>query len=200
MIATSTLQWKHWFANKELTTNWLGDNPVHWFAPLAPWLESPCSVLEIGSYEGRSAIAFLEYLPLCRLTTVDIFIDPDVEARFDRNLAPYGERVTKIKGRAIPIMEKMLDERVEFDVIYLDTGKNRAASFANSAIAWPLLRTGGILIWDDMLWGPERPDHSRPGPGIRLFASMFADCLTVLHDGKQLLARKTDKWPDANRP
>lgn len=195
MSTITAPDWRHWFAGKELTTNWLGSEVVHWFGPLAPWIEKPCSVLEIGSYEGRSAIAFLEYLPLCRLTTVDIFIDPDVEARFDRNMAPYGGRATKIKGRAIPVMEKMLDERVQFDAIYLDTGKNRAASFANSAIAWPLLRTGGVLIWDDLLWGPERPDDSRPGPGIRLFAGMFAGCLDILHDGKQLIVRKTAKWP-----
>lgn len=195
MTETTEPRWADWFAGKALTKNWLGNRLVHWFGPLAPMRDKPCRVLEIGSYEGRSAIAFLEYLPLCRLTTVDIFIDPEVEARFDRNMAVYGERVTKITGRAIPVMEKMLDDRVRFDVIYLDTGKNRAASFANSAIAWPLLRVGGVLIWDDLLWGPERPDDSRPGPGIRMFAEMFADCLDVLHEGEQMIVMKTANWP-----
>ena len=49
MDTTTTPQWKHWFDGKELTTNWLGDGLIHWFEPLAPWRDTPCSVLEVGS-------------------------------------------------------------------------------------------------------------------------------------------------------
>ena len=187
--------WREWFSDKELTKNWLGEKLIFWFDALAPLRDKPSNLLEVGSYEGRSAIAFLEYLPRCHLTAVDIFVDPNVEARFDRNMRRYGSRVTKIKDRAAPTMDRMLKERVLFDVIYLDTGKSKSVSFVYSALAWPLLRTGGVIIWDDLIWGQDRPEDDQPGAGIRLFADMFSDCLDVLHKGKQLIARKTGVWP-----
>jgi predicted O-methyltransferase YrrM len=191
---SAALDFQPWFRNKEFTADWLSVKLPFWLAPLRPWIDKEAEVLEVGSYEGRSAVAFLEYLPCCRLTAVDIFIDSTVEGRFDRNMAPYGNRVVKIKDRAIPAMEKMLDSQ-SFDIIYLDTGKTRSVAFANSALAWPLLRVGGILIWDDLIWGGDRADHKRPEHGIRQFYRAFASCMDVLHEGHQLIARKTKDWP-----
>jgi predicted O-methyltransferase YrrM len=82
-----------------------------------------------------------------------------------------------------------------FDVIYLDAEKTRHGAFAHSALAWPLLKFGGILIWDDLLWEEQRPHDQRPGPGIELFRSTFKSCLSVLHQDWQLIARKTREWP-----
>jgi predicted O-methyltransferase YrrM len=190
----TNVDWKSWFKDKEFTTDWLSMKLPHWLTPLRPWIDTEAEVLEVGSYEGRSAVAFLEYLPRCHLTAVDIFIDPKVEGRFDRNMAPYGDRVTKMKKRGIPVMERMLDQR-SFDIIYLDTGKTRSVAFANSALAWPLLRVGGVMIWDDLIWGTDRSVDKRPEQGIRQFHSSFATCMEVLHEGHQLIAKKTRDWP-----
>lgn len=185
-----------WFAGKDLTRDMLRGKAARWLTLLEPWRDKPCDVLEVGSYEGRSAIVFLEYLFHCRLTAIDIFMDPAVEARFDRNMADYGTRVTKIKARAIPTMERMvLNEDTFFDVIYLDTGKRRVISHANSVLAWPLLRIGGIMIWDDFQWGQDKVETYQPGLGIRLFAEAFSHCMEVLYEGNQLIAKKISEWP-----
>ena len=188
------MKWKHWFKDKELTTNWLGNEAEHWFVPLAGLVDKECKVLEIGSYEGRSAICFLEYLPKCHLTAVDIFIDPDVEGRFDRNIAPYGNRVTKIKGRGQNQLDLMLRKET-FDVIYLDTGKWRDMTFANTAAAWPLLNVGGVFIWDDLQWGKERAGKDRPHDGIWQFCLAFEECIEYQYEGLQMIVRKVKDWP-----
>jgi hypothetical protein len=100
---------------------------------------------------------------------------------------------------AIAALNGLSDRR--FDVIYLDAAKSPHNAFAQSALAWPLLKVGGVIIWDDLLWeGPSEWEPAirsgeGPGRGILLFCSTFKPCLKVLHKGYQLIARKTDEWP-----
>jgi predicted O-methyltransferase YrrM len=118
-----------------------------------------------------------------------------VEQRFDRNLAQFGDRVTKIKGGAAPVLDRMRAGGNTFDIIYLDAGKRRDWVFALSALAWPLLRVGGVLIWDDLRWGRGKPDDERPESAIQLFRSAFSSCLEILHEDRQMIVRKKAEWP-----
>lgn len=196
-----------WFAGKTFTTDWLGSKLDPWFAALAPLREHPVRVLELGSFEGRSAVAFLEYLPRSHVSSVDRFEFKDrhangsdgltVEDRFDKNMQPYGERITKIKGSVLSVLDGLMSEHARFDVIYLDAGKQRDNVFANSVAAWPLLNIGGIVIWDDLDWGSDLASADRPGDAIRLFAKAFAPCLHVMHQRSQLIAKKKSDWPNA---
>src|ERR1700747_2099628 len=102
-----------YFVGKELTTNWISRNHQLWADVLAPRREEPLRILEIGSWEGRSALFFLNYLPRASIVCVDTFAGSvehrswplwrrvwqltGIERRFDRNLAPFGERVQKRK-------------------------------------------------------------------------------------------------------
>ncbi len=194
-----------WFEGKEFSNDWLSKKVIPWFTALAPWRQAPAEVLEVGSYEGRSAIMFLSYLPQSRVTCVDTFgledvtADTDggqiVEQRFDSNLLPFGERVIKIKGTAATALDRMRGERASYDIIYLDADKQRDGVFALTALAWPLLRVNGILIWDDLRWGGGKADAERPESAIRLFCSAFSRSLSVLHDDRQMIIRKTSDWP-----
>jgi hypothetical protein len=81
-----------------------------WPRILRPWRHRNLHVLEIGSWEGRSAIFWLEYLPAAHLVCIDSFDGgvvgssllewraqvPFIDTRFDANLAPYAGRFTKI--------------------------------------------------------------------------------------------------------
>lgn len=194
-----------WFEGKSFTTDWLGSKLDPWLAALASFREMPVQVLELGAFEGRSAIAFLEYLPLSHVSSVDRFVfvtkhadgsdGLTVEDRFDANLKSYGPRITKIKGSVLSVLDDLTRSRARFDVIYIDAGKQRDSVFANTAAAWPLLKVDGIIIWDDLDWGSKLPSANRPGDAISLFARSFAPCLDILHQRSQLIARKTSDWP-----
>jgi predicted O-methyltransferase YrrM len=186
-----------WFAGKALTgPDWVTTRVPFWAEALAAKRAEPVEVLEIGSYEGRSAIVFLELLPACRLTAVDVFVDPNVEANFDANMARYPGRTTKHKGRALQHMDELYAGGRQFDVIYLDAGKVREGTLAQGALAWGLLKVGGILIFDDLLWKPEKPDRERPESAIRLFAAAFRPAVTFLpaHRSQVIMAKHAD-WP-----
>lgn len=186
-----------WFEGKDFTQDWLNKKLGAWLAPLEPLIDRQCEILDVGSFEGRSAVAFLEYLPKSNVTTIDLFNSPDTERRCRRNLSTYGERATIVKGRAAAILDQFVWEQKCFDVIYLDAGKRPFNTLAQSCLAWSLLRIGGIVIWDDLIWKPQIPDSERPGPGqgIEMFAEIFADCFTELHRQQQLIVKKTSDWP-----
>lgn len=188
--------WRQWYAEKEFTSDWLTEKLPSWIATLAPFRETAKDILDVGAYEGRSAIAFLELCPGATVTSIDIFSDPLVEARFDRNLMPYGRRLLKLKGRALSALDRLYDNGRQFDIVYLDAAKRRTETLAQSVLAWSLLREGGILIWDDVRWKPHLPDAQRPGPGIELFAATFAGCYERLHRDRQLIVRKSAEWPN----
>jgi hypothetical protein len=57
-----------WYAGKDFTTDWTTAYFRGWADLLAARRHESLRVLEIGSWEGRSAILFLNYLPHCHIT------------------------------------------------------------------------------------------------------------------------------------
>ena len=126
---------RSWFRGKEFTTDWSSGNFSLWRRVLWPLRNEPIKVIEIGSWEGRSAIFFLNFFDQSTIACIDTFAGnteeskvyeglagllPDVEQRFDRNLAPYQNRVEKIKSRSGPALEKLKMAGRRFDLAYID--------------------------------------------------------------------------------
>src|SRR3954452_12162279 len=103
-----------WFWNKEFSSDWTTLHLPVWHQLLTPWRERPLRILEIGSWEGRSALFFLNYFRHSTMTCIDTFQGSDslrrqpvwaqqianIEGRFDRNLASFSGRVEKIKSHS----------------------------------------------------------------------------------------------------
>lgn len=192
--------WTCWFQGKEFSADWSSDRFATWTDVLAEFADQRVDILEIGSWEGRSAIFFLEFLPHARITCVDSFegspllrsVSPwrealqHVEGRFDRNLSPYGMRVEKLRSMSIPALFSMFQAQRKFDLIYIDGSHDRDDVLMDSILSWRLLKDQGILMWDDYTFQAARP----PGPAIDLFLDMNADQLAEIHRGKQLIVRK----------
>ena len=152
-------------------------------AVLAPLRGRGADVLEIGSWEGRSAIFFLNYLRDCKIVCIDTFAGgvehqtagpfvaevPLIEQRFDRNLAAFAGRVEKMTSASVPALQQLAAERRQFDLAYIDGSHLRDDVTADSNHAWPLVRPGGIVIWDDYTWSPDAPPEQRPQPAIDAF-------------------------------
>src|SRR5262249_5922150 len=100
-----------WYCKATFAYDWTSPHFPGWNAVLGS-RDRSLRILEIGSYEGRSAIFFLNYFPTSRLICVDWWntdtnepellpLLPDAlehfshaEEHFDLNLAPYGDRMT----------------------------------------------------------------------------------------------------------
>jgi predicted O-methyltransferase YrrM len=197
------------FQNKQFSADWTSHNFPNWMTVLAPLQNRAAHVLEIGSWEGRSAIFWLEYLPRCRLVCIDSFDGgttgptlPELrsqaaltEGRFDANLAPYAGRFEKVVSRSVPALDRLNARKSEFDLIYVDGGHLRDEVLVDSLLCWPMLRPGGILIWDDYAWHPELPSRQRPQEAIDTFLRLQTGSFTELHRSYQVIVEKISHHP-----
>jgi len=151
--------------------------------------------LEIGCFEGRSTLWFLENIlthPSATIACIDSFSRGGGEPRFEHNIAlsGYTSRVTKIKGRSEDELFELTRE--SFDAIYID-GSHRAVDVLMDAVAaWQLLKPGGTMIFDDYGWGEDRPAADRPRRAIDLFIDLLGPRAELRHRGYQVILRKVN--------
>jgi predicted O-methyltransferase YrrM len=162
-------------------------------------------VIEIGSWEGRSALFFLNYLPQSRLVCIDTFEGseehrahpetfandlPEMERRFDANLAPFADRLEKIKATsAVALAELGIDGR-RFDIAYIDGSHRSADVYSDGVLARSMLVPGGILIFDDYEWEYMPEPRSNPQLGIDSFLRAFESQYRIVHKAFQVALEK----------
>jgi predicted O-methyltransferase YrrM len=174
----------------------------NWRRAFAAHAADAREILEIGSFVGGSACLFLTLLPQARITCVDPFTGDlhggeayngpadTIEARFDAATAPFGDRVRKIVSRSLPALEALKDEGRRFDIIYIDGSHVHDDILVDSLLAWPLLKVGGLMMWDDYRGGATWDRDDRPRHAIETFLAGHRDH-RVVHARYQLFALKT---------
>jgi hypothetical protein len=80
--------------------------------------------------------------------------------------------------------------RRRFDFIYIDGSHIAKDVLTDACMAWPLLKSGGIIVFDDYMWGDSRDILHRPKIAIDSFVNVFAEHLEVVAAGYQLAVRK----------
>ena len=198
------LDYSAWFAGKSLSTDWTSRFFPLWATLLQSRRDEPLDVLEIGSWEGRSAIFFLNYFGKCRLTCIDTFGgSPEhtsrqkwsdqlahVEQRFDSNLAAFGKRIEKIKSPSSQALARLITDERRFDLVYVDGSHHSADVQSDAVFSWPMVRDGGIVIFDDYEWTFFADEVERPKLGIDSFLSVHAGQYRELCRGEQVIIQK----------
>lgn len=146
----------------EFTVNWTSHGDPVWRTVLAPFVGKPIWMLEVGSFEGRSAVWFLDNVlthPDARLACFDTWEGSDehvavdmvaVEARFDRNVASYQTKMTKVNGPSVLGLATW--EGPPASAIYIDGSHQTMDVLADASVAWHRLAPGGVMIFDDYTW------------------------------------------------
>ncbi len=151
------------------------------------------TVLEIGMFTGYSTLMMAEGLPENgRLITCDI--DPKAEAIARKYFAesPYG---AKIDIRMGPALETIKELSGPLDLVFIDGDKANYSNYYEGCL--PLLRTGGLIVADNVLWSgkvldPKDDDDHAIVAFNRLVQSdarVENVCLTV-RDGMMLAAKR----------
>lgn len=193
-----------WYAGKSFSSDWTSRHTAVWAALLAPRRHEPLEVLEIGAWEGRSALFFLNCLPRCRLTSIDTFagspehhanpkwsyVVGEIEARFDANTAAFVGRLDKIKSRSDAALPDLALQGRRFDVALIDGSHASVDVLHDALLVWPMLRPGGLMIFDDYDWNQDLPERDRPKAGVDLFLLLHAGAFVERHRGYQMVIEK----------
>ena len=178
------------------TTDWFSEHIPTWDEVLADYKGRPgLNYLEVGVFEGRSAIWMLENVlthPTSRLTAVDVF-PLQLKARFAGNLKKSGlaQKAIPVQGYSEIVLRQLpLDT---FDIIYID-GSHRARNVLSDVVlSWELLKTGGLLIFDDYRLDVDiLPIDLRPKLAIDTFLTSFGNEIETVHRGYQIFVRKIE--------
>jgi predicted O-methyltransferase YrrM len=86
-----------------------------------------------------------------------------------------------------------LAEKSEFDIIFIDGSHRRDDVLIDSILAWQVLKTDGILIWDDYLWKTHLPIPDRPQQAIDVFLGLHGDDCIKRLVGYQIIVQKIDR-------
>ena len=185
----------------QFSVDWFSRAAIAWNNLLGHLRNQPVQCLEIGSYEGRSAIWLAENIlthPDAQLYCIDPWLPmPNLpfdyvgaEARFDHNrsVCRNGYRIRKLKGTLRTSAFRFTDESL--DLIYVDGSHEARDVITDFALAFPLLKPDGILIFDDYNWD-EHPQHEYPKAAIDFITHAWAPLLSsVEYNPWQCIVRK----------
>ncbi len=176
------------------TDDYVSPHVENWTHLLEDYRDKPgVRMLELGSYEGRSAVWFLKNVltgPGSHLVCVDAFYESRLELRFDHNIRINGvaSRATKVKSLVADYLPGV--PRESFDIIYIDASHEAKDVLLDAMLSWYRLKPGGILIFDDYLWRLELPVANRPQMAIDLFLESFAGRYDLLLKDRQVAIRR----------
>jgi predicted O-methyltransferase YrrM len=182
------------------TTDWFSGHIPNWQRAFSEHVGRRPRVLEIGSYEGRSAVWIMERLSTHHdggeLYCIDPWIGNDfrtqsfnmsnAEVRFDENMKLAQSRyqntiLHKIREKSVDgCALLLLESQLSFDVIYVDGAHSSQAALTDLVMCHYLCKSGGLIIVDDYLWDYEGSILSGPKPGVDAYTNIFSDEVRML--------------------
>lgn len=153
-------------------------------------------ILEIGTFSGYSTICLAYGLPQGgHIDTLEI--NDEMEALIREGFARSGmeDRITLTIGDALESMKNLSGE---YDLAYIDADKRQYCEYYEPVLS--LLRPGGLLIADDVLWNGKLFEEEVPGDkqtqSIARFNELVASdprvevVILPLRDGMSLIRKK----------
>ena len=77
-----------------------------------------------------------------------------------------------------------------FDFIYIDADHTTVSVLLDAELSWSLLKSGGIMAFDDYTWGRHLPPAKTPRPGILLFIDKHKEEIEPIVINNQYWIRK----------
>ena len=193
---SSIFQFSDWFTNK---------------IPILIYFLDKCrfpakiNLLEIGSFEGRSSIFFLNYFKeklsvnSVMLTCVDTWEGSNekfhekinfnsVEKNFDSNTKIFSHYINKKKLTSYDFFKT--DNKKLYDLIFIDGSHEFKDVLADAQSSFSLLNKKGIIIFDDFNWFYYRDAKSNPAHAINIFLKDKINEVEIIFVGMILILRK----------
>ena len=140
--------------------------------------------MQLGVFTGDASVWMLENIltdPNSRLTDVDTWQGSKEEAHatmdFDDVYRVYENKTKKFLPNLRIVNMTTVDWLMtpaagftKYDFIYIDADHTTVGVLVDAELSWPLLKSGGIMAFDDYTWGHDSGDpRLAPQVGIDLF-------------------------------
>ena len=198
--------------NYKFTEDWFSADDLVQFLPLKT--QEEIHFLEIGSFEGKSTVWFLENILLNEKSTITC-IDPwttysqnnnsfdsynkvDSEWNFTDNkniflhniyLSGFKNKVIIEQGFSNEILPKFILDKKKYDIIFIDGNHTSPFVITDGIMSWYLLKEGGLMIFDDYLWSDSNSTLS-PKLAVDSFINCFRDYIEVIWSEYRLVIKK----------
>ena len=160
--------------------------------------DSKCNYLEVGTFEGASLVYMFDYV-LTNIESVATVIDPftfrdNQREIFNSNLQAYLDRINVITGESQNELVKLRQN--SFDIIYIDGDHTSAAVLSDGMQSFPLLKSGGYMIFDDYLWmhDGKHTNENKNNPGIHHPNNPYTGINTFLENNKDQIDVIVKNW------
>lgn len=177
----------------EFTTNWTDGYAVRWLALLGHLPNTPCQIIEIGNWEGKTTLWMLDNIcqhSSSRLTAIDPHQDAGRYRRFLSNVSESDDcgKLNIVRSRSADYLGTLQPNSI--DAVYIDGSHEGIDVLTDAVLCWRLIKPGGVIIFDDYEWQVAGGRVFPPKPAIDAFLSLVAPWSTVLHKGYQVALRK----------
>jgi hypothetical protein len=109
---------------------------------------------------------------------------------YKKRMEPYSN-VRSVKNNTENFLRNCLIQGV-YDFIYIDANHTADAVASDAEYSWELLKKGGIMAFDDYMWGQDLPSHLTPRPAIDAFLEKHKGMYTLLTKEYQVWIQKND--------
>lgn len=200
----------------KFTSDWFdhhASNWSRWFEPLTQ-KESPLVCLEVGTWEGRSALWIVDNLvsrgpPGSHLYCVDRWLPDEVLPGTDgsvtgadaystciENLRVHLDSgiATVLRGESADVLPALcanqnIGKLPALDFVYVDGSTLAAEVLTDAVLCFHMLDRGGYMVFDDYEWNYFADERS-PRLAIDAFLKCFSGQYDLVHKGSQIVVQK----------
>ena len=183
---------------KNFSHNWFSENIPVWVSILKSIKEDKINCLEIGSYEGMSALFTLKNFTQSQIDCVETFEGSDehykinfsnVEKNFHQNLINYKNRYNIYKMTSDNFFLHHVKDKT-YDLIYIDGNHHSKQVYKDAYNSFNCLKKNGVLIFDDFLKKYYLDINENPIDAIFRFIIENKNKIIVIYVGYQIFIKK----------
>ena len=163
------------------------------------------NLLEIGSFEGRSSLFFLNYFKnklslknIC-LTCVDTWEGSNeslhkkvdfslVEKNFNKNIKAFYQNIKKHKCTSYDFFK--FKNPQQYDLIFVDGSHEFKDVLADAESSFEHIKKNGFIIFDDFNWFHYEDEKQCPAHAINIFLNNKINEFEIIYVGSILIIKK----------
>lgn len=188
------------FIKFKFSHDWFSDNiPIWKYIFNKNKLNDVTEILEIGSFEGMSALFLLKNFENSKIDCVETFKGSDehgdisfkkVKNNFLFNLKDYEKKFHLFERESDFFFQNIDKSKKNYDLIYIDGSHHGEQVFRDAKNCFDCLKLNGIMIFDDFLKEYYNEKHENTIGGVLNFIQKYKDKINIEFVHYQIFLKK----------